>query len=131
MTFQRIGAFIDPIFAGLAASIFETRALDMDMGLDLYCLLPDHVHLLLQVKTCGLIDYIQDVKSRTTKEWWLNGQSGHLWQRSFHDRGLRNPVDYEQATSYILHNPVLAGLSNDWEGHPTFGGTLVRPLGQT
>jgi putative transposase len=130
-TEHRRSALVDPIFVGLVASIFETRAVEMDVGLDLYCLMPDHAHFLIQVKSCGVVEYMQDVKSRTTKEWWLLGEHGHLWQRSFHDRGLRTRADYDAAVSYVLQNPVIAGLCDNWGKFDGIGGTLIRPLGTT
>ena len=124
-TADRIPAFEDPVFGGLVAAIFEERATVMDVGLDLYCFMPDHVHLLVQIKTAGLVDYIRDVKSRTTREWCCFGGTGPLWQRSFHDHGIRTPSDYESAISYILHNPVRTGLAASWESFPLIGGALI------
>jgi putative transposase len=124
-TAERIPAFADPIFGGLVAAIFEERAVAMDVGLDLYCFMPDHVHLLVQIKTAGLVDYIRDVKSRTTREWWSFGGTGPLWQRSFHDHGIRTPSDYDAAVSYILKNPANAELVESWESYSLIGGSLI------
>jgi putative transposase len=125
-TANRTPVFADPIFAGLVASIFETRAEETGVGLDLYCLMPDHAHLLVQIKETGLVDYVRDVKSISTRVWWVEGGSGQLWQRSFHDRGLRTAADFDAAVSYILHNPVKTGLVDDWETYSLIGGTLLH-----
>ena len=110
-TVDRVRAFAVPAFGGLIAAIFEEQADALEVGLDLYCLMPDHAHMLIQIKTTSLVDYIRDVKSRTTREWWTDGGTGPLWQRSFHDRGIRTSGDYEAAVAYILHNPVNANLA--------------------
>jgi REP element-mobilizing transposase RayT len=124
-TQDRQAAFREPSFAGIVAATFELRAEAMDVGLDLYCLMPDHAHLLVEVRSTGLLDYIRDVKSRTTRDWWAEGGQGRLWQRSFHDHGLRTPHDYEAAATYILNNPVEAGLAESWEDYPLIGGTSI------
>ena len=49
----------------------------MDVGLDLYCFIPDHAHLLIQIKSTSLIDYYV-MKSRTTRAWWADGDVGPL-----------------------------------------------------
>ena len=94
-------------------------------SLDLYCLMPDHAHLLIQITGISLVDVIRDIKSRSTRLWWAHGGVGTLWQRSFHDEGLRTPKAYEDAATYILDNPVLAGLVTDWADYPFIGGTLL------
>jgi REP element-mobilizing transposase RayT len=125
-THERQPVLLDPIFGGLVAATFEMRADGMDIGLDLYCVMPHHVHLLVQIRTSNLVDYVRDVKSRTTQDWWAKGGQGRLWQRSFHDRGRRTPQDYDAATHYILENPIEAGLVDAWENYPLIGGALVR-----
>lgn len=39
----------------------------MGSSLDAYCLMPDHVHLLLQITVGNLIHVVRDAKSRTTR----------------------------------------------------------------
>jgi putative transposase len=124
-TSNRQEAFSAPIFAGLVVSCFEIRAEEMDIELDLYCLMPDHMHLLVQIRETSLIEYVRDVKSRTTRDWWAEGGQGQLWQRSFHDRGLRTHADFDAATRYILNNPIEAGLVEAWQDYPLIGGALI------
>ena len=69
-----------------------------------------------------MIPYLQ---MSATRAWWRHGGTGPLWQRCFHDRGIRHPDDYERAAIYVLENPVCAGLVTDWPDFPHLGGTLV------
>lgn len=87
----RVTAFADPIFAAAFAALLVERCRVLDAGLHLWCLMPDHAHVIVEVRTggVGLIGLMQDVKGRSTRLWWAHGGAGSLWQRSFHDRGLR------------------------------------------
>ncbi|MGH2535381.1 MAG: REP-associated tyrosine transposase [Thermomicrobiales bacterium] len=119
--------FADRALAGAVVAAIEERCAARDAGLDLCCLMPDHCHMVIQIKTTGLIDVMGDVKSRTTRIWWTHGGAGPLWQRSFHDHGLRTARDYEETVRYVLENPVRAGLVEDWADYPFIGGALIGP----
>ena len=93
----------------------------------LVCLMPDHLHMLVEVRSVGLVDLMRRTKSSSTKLWWRQGGSDSLWQQSFHDRGVRDVRDFEEIATYILSNPVEAGLTAEWESYPLIGGTLINP----
>ena len=126
-TAGRIPAFTDPALADAVTSLIETRCTVMGSSLEAYCLMPDHLHLLLHVTEGNLTDIVRDIKSRTTRLWWQHGGTGTLWQRSFHDRGLRTANAYDDTLTYLLNNPVRAGLVTDWTDYPFLGGIAVRP----
>jgi REP element-mobilizing transposase RayT len=113
------------IAKGIAEAIKE-RCASRGAALEIFCLMPNHVHLLLRVTRDGLVDVIGDVKSRTTRVWWRYGGSGVLWQRSFHDRGIRTAKEFDDTVTYILENPVQAGLVEDWRAYPFLGGALLE-----
>ena len=121
----RAAVFANHALARDVAAIIQSRCAARGAILDVYCLMPDHAHLLLQSTKAGLVDAIGDLKSNSTRAWWRRGNHGPLWQRSFHDHGLRHPNDYERAAAYILNNPVRAGLVDDWIDYPFVGGVLV------
>ncbi len=89
------------------------------------CLMPDHLHMLVEIGTVGLVDLMQRTKSYSTRLWWNYGQHGPLWQESFYDHGVRDIPDFEAIAAYIFENPVKAGLVAEWESYPLFGGTMV------
>ncbi|MGH2558616.1 MAG: transposase [Thermomicrobiales bacterium] len=70
--------FANPEFAQEVVQAIEERCAARNAGLDLYCLMPDHCHLIIQIMTTGLVDVIADVKSRTTRVWWAHGNTGPL-----------------------------------------------------
>ena len=87
--------------------------------------MPDHVHLIVQIGDISLLDIVRDLKSRSTQLWWRHGGNGTIWQRAFHDRGLRTTKDVEVTIAYVLDNPVRAGLVGTWEDYPHFMGSIV------
>ena len=49
---------------------------------------------------------------------------GAIWQRSFHDEGLRIQTAFERAMEYVLTNPQTTGLVADWWEYPFLFGTV-------
>ena len=45
------------------------------------------------------------------------GRRGQLWMRGYHDRYVRSQKHFVWVKSYILQNPVKAGLVTDWRDH--------------
>lgn len=117
--------FLDAGLATAVAGLIEERCAALGAALGAYCLMPDHGHLVLSVGTTGLIDIVRDVKSRSTRLWWHHGGAGSLWQRSFHDRGLRTEQAWREAVRYVLENPQRAGLVEAWGTYPFLGGLGV------
>lgn len=95
----------------------------------LVCIMPDHMHLLVEIRSVGLVDLMQRTKSYSTRLWWKHGKHGALWQESFYDHGVRDIPDFEAIAAYIFTNPVKAGLVDEWESYPLFGGTMVERAG--
>ena len=91
----------------------------------LICVMPDHLHLLVEIGSVGLVDLMRRTKSSSTKLWWRQGGHGQLLQESFHDRGIRGILDFDSIATYILNNPVEAGLADTWENYPLLGGQLI------
>lgn len=88
-----------------------------------YCLMPDHLHLLLQLEEfSGTVPGLMRLfKSATTKESWTMGHSGRLWQQSFCDHVARAHEDPGGIVDYILDNPVRKGLVTHPQRYPYLG----------
>ena len=91
----------------------------------LICLMPDHVHMVIEVRTIGLVDLMARLKSESTQTWWQLGRTGKLWQKNFYDRGIRKSDDFDAIATYILHNPVRAGLVEEWRMYPLIAGEMI------
>jgi len=81
-----------------------------------YCLMPDHIHLILQPRGSFELSFIMKMIkgsfSRTVNK--LNGKEGSLWQRRYYDEIIRNEDQLSKQIEYIHYNPIKAGL----ESHP-------------
>ena len=87
-----------------------------------YCVMPDHVHLVLGPGSgCDVIRFVGEVKNLTQRAVWAQGFEGRLWQPRFWDRILREEEDVETVVQYVIHNPVRAGLVSEWHEWPASG----------
>ncbi len=77
-----------------------------------WCVMPNHVHVLLKLtanKPLGSI--VQKWKGGTSfKINRLAGRSGALWGPDYFDRYIRDLDHFHDAKAYIRNNPVKAGL---------------------
>ena len=76
-----------------------------------WVLLPDHVHLLMDVSTENLSEVVHCLKlsfsSRFRKA--VGWRRGTVWQSRFWDHVIRDEVDYRHHVDYIHFNPVKHG----------------------
>ena len=81
------------------------------MWCDAWVVMPNHVHILLgfdqQIQRVSLASIIGGYKSAVTRSARREGLWGAypLWQRSYHDRIVRNEREYTLIHEYILDNP--------------------------
>jgi REP element-mobilizing transposase RayT len=84
--------------------------------------MPDHIHVLFSPNgDTGVVEFVRLLKGRLAAVLRRLGVTGCLWQRSFHDRALRREENLGEVIQYILHNPVRAGLAEDWRLYPFSG----------
>ena len=81
-----------------------------NVSVDKYCIMPDHVHLILQIKPDidGRIISAPTV-SRVigSMKRWVSKQIGRpIWQKSFYEYVIRNRQDYDEIWKYIENNPL-------------------------
>jgi putative transposase len=124
---QNGSPFLDIDFGRKQLDSFVRGCAVCDAVPHVICIMPDHMHMLAEVRTVGLVDLLRRAKSYSTKLWWKRGGYGALWQESFYDHGVRDIQGFEAIATYIFNNPVEAGLVADWESYPLFGGRLVLP----
>lgn len=119
-----------PIFANLtlaegAVQILRERATATGVEVYAYCVMPDHIHLLLAASPlCDIPMFVGQFKNLVQRFAWLSGVQGTFWQRSFWDHFLRADEDLEQVLAYVLNNPVRYGLVEDRRDYP-YSGSFV------
>ena len=94
------------------------------------CVMPDHVHLLLEpavkatredgeVEFFSLTEILHTLKSYTAHRInKLEGRTGSLWQDERYDRDVRSEADLEEKFGYICRNPWEAEIVPDGEDYP-------------
>ena len=124
----RIRYFADAELATAAVEVLRSHSVQTGVAVFGYCLMPDHVHLLVgPVPGCDLVTFVGQFKNLTQRAFWRLGRRGKIWQQSFWDHLLRAEEDVAVVLSYILNNPVRAGLVRSWRDYP-FAGSLIFTL---
>ena len=87
------------------------------VSVDKYCVMPDHIHMILSINTD---EDGRQVAAPTVStvvghmKRWVSMQIGHsIWQKSFIDRVIRNDQGYRAVWEYIESNPIKLDTSND------------------
>jgi hypothetical protein len=90
-----------------------------------WCVMPDHVHLVLGASpTCDIVTFVGRFKNLTQREAWRFGVEGAFWQTSFWDHFIRDDERIETVVEYVLSNPVRSGLVERWWDY-RFSGSIV------
>jgi REP element-mobilizing transposase RayT len=126
---ERNRIFEDFDAACLASKTLTTPELWPDGKLLAWVLMPDHLHLLVELgDNEPLSRVIQRVKSVTASA--LHRHSGlpsSIWQRAYHERALRQSDDIRTAARYVIANPLRAGLVTAIGAYPFWGAIWMNP----
>ena len=90
-----------------------------------FCVMPTHVHLLIQPKEgTSLSRIMQWIKTRSAKRWnFVHGSENHLWGDRFFARAIKDTYEFYHVMNYIDQNPVAGGLVADpaqWQASSAF-----------
>jgi putative transposase len=102
--------------------IIDTACSIHGYGLLAYCLMPDHLHLLVQANTGATIlaGFIRAMKSFCTRSIGKG-----LWQRGYYEHIMRSYEDVRKTAEYIINNPVRKGMVRRAEEYP-WGGIAAK-----
>ena len=95
-------------------------------GVYIYCIMPDHVHLIVNPGPSGLSEAIRRFKGRMAVWWRKNGDGQSLWQGGYFDHQIRHAEGFQEKCEYVLQNPVRAGLIARPEDYPWCGSLAHR-----
>lgn len=77
-----------------------------------YCLMPNHVHLLLYSKSISISQIMTWLHSQYAKWFnWKYNRIGHLFQGRFKSKPVLQEKYLREVSRYIHNNPVKAGLT--------------------
>ena len=86
-----------------------------NISIDIYVIMPNHIHLILRVFDNGTSETSSLTKQHSvvpqfvsTFKRFCNGKYGmNIWHRSYHDHIIRDVKDYERIYKYICKNPII------------------------
>ncbi len=85
---------------------------------DAAVIMPDHLHLVGQLGESTLAKVMHTLKSYSANCLTLAGVEAPVWQKGYHDHGLRDDEDYRVRVQYVVQNPLRAGLVQRLEDFP-------------
>lgn len=99
----------------------EFRKTTKEINLLCYCIMPDHLHILLSLTEDyhkSLQNWVSAFKRYTTRV--INELFGikPLWQKNFYDHVVRKEESLIKIAEYIVNNPVRKGIVSEWEEYP-------------
>ncbi|MET4106855.1 transposase [Hymenobacter sp. UYP22] len=86
-----------------------------------YCIMPNHVHAVVSLPENAplLAETLQRLKGYTALQAnKLLGRTRQFWQRETYDHIVRNGEEMHRIFTYVVNNPVKAGLVESWEQWP-------------
>jgi putative transposase len=117
---NRVKAFSSPLIADLAKRVIIEYRHAGWYRLFCYCIMPDHVHLLLRTNEHHLSRIVGTLKNKIRHPAKRLGGIFE-WQSGFHDRIRRSGETVDEYAEYILANPVRAGLVREYTDYPYCG----------
>lgn len=91
-----------------------------------WVVMPDHFHWLLELKNGSLSRVVARTKSRACVVVNdLQGRTGSIWQRGFHDHAIRQEEDLKGLARYLILNPVRAGLTERVGDYPLWDAAWI------
>jgi putative transposase len=114
----------DPRIAGLVSESLHHRDSQV-YDLDAFCIMPNHVHLVYTPlpKADGtyhaMSAIMHSLKRYTARQAnLLLGREGSFWQHENYDHVVRDEAGWRRIITYVLNNPVKAGLVQHWKEWP-------------
>jgi len=90
-----------------------------DIDIFAYCLMDNHIHLLLHSTPDTLSSFFQSLGTRFVR--WYNtkySRSGHLFQDRFYSSNVEDSNHYLSTLIYIHNNPVKANICRNQSDYP-------------
>jgi REP element-mobilizing transposase RayT len=88
--------------------------------LDAFCIMPNHVHLVITPlmfdgRYYALAEIMKLIKGSTSRSAnQILGRSGAFWQHESYDHAVRSEQELMKIVQYVLNNPITAGLIERW-----------------
>ena len=112
--------FVDDHVARMVCEAVEVSAAMVGQRLLVYCLMPDHLHVVVSPaeSRTPVAVFLKKFKSFTTNRYQKMMPAARLWQYSARDRVKRAGEELRTLVEYIANNPVRHGLVKCWLDWP-------------
>ena len=92
-----------------------------------YCIMPDHVHVILIHRLLSLAETVRLLKGRASRRIRRDRPQLAVWQSGYYDHIIHRSEGIYRCLQYVLDNPVRKGLVTNWWNWPLSG---VPALGE-
>ena len=130
---DRRDIFLDAMDRGRYLHLLEGAVRECRWHLLSYCLMPNHVHLLVETPEPNLAKGMQRMHSPYAQAFnKRHGRCGHVFQGRYGAVSVADDAQLITVVRYIARNPVTAGLAGDpadwpWSSHRAVTDSTVRP----
>jgi REP element-mobilizing transposase RayT len=110
--------FLDEADYGRYIRLLELTVARFDWILLSFCLMPNHIHLMVELRAPNLSAGMQSLQLRYAR--WFNdrhGRDGRLFEHRYKSRLVNDELHFVTLAAYIEGNPVRAALCakrEDW-----------------
>jgi putative transposase len=120
-----VNAFADPAIVDLVLDQFQRIASDEGIAILVYCVMPDHVHLLVegQEDDADLKTFVKRAKQHSGFHFKQKYEK-RLWQEGYYEHVLREPENTSEVMAYVVNNPVRKGIVDQPVDYPHWGSTV-------
>jgi len=121
-TFERRAYFTDNRTVDVIRAELLRTASAYDVEVIAYCFMPDHLHVVIEGMTenADLLKFTAMFRQRSGHRY-RQLHNGYLWQEGYVDRSLRKDEATLDVVTYIVANPLRAGLCRDVREYPFVG----------
>ena len=119
---DRNAILTDPNLCQSLLGFLRTESAGRDFAVHAYCLMPDHVHFLVEgtKPTSDLLGLVKSSKIKSCR-MYAERTSQVLWQKKYFDHILRKHDSPEAVAWYMWMNPVRAALAATVGEYPFAG----------
>jgi putative transposase len=123
---RRATVYHDDQDYGLFEALFRRVLDDLGWSCHVYCLMPNHYHLVIQLRDANLSLGMQHLNGRYGQLYNERyGLTGHVFQGRFWSEVIETDEHYERVCPYVYENPERAGLCTPAGPWPWRGGKVA------
>ena len=120
--FRHASTLTEPEFVQWIIDQFLRLSDEEEFAVHAYCAMPDHVHLVADGREdASDLRRLMHRWKTVTAHRWRQSKETTLWQRGYHDRVVRERENLPEVISYVIWNPVRAGLADRPSEYPFCG----------